>query len=112
MQAFTNIFRSCNLESSLKWACLSAIEEMLVPVSSCFLSSTDLHYLFIYLCSLFMIMPTVIKALHSFRHFGVFFLVWDVFVCVGWVGKVNSFDCSVLGYVFFSFIVYYHLAVS
>ncbi|GFY87094.1 ARM repeat superfamily protein [Actinidia rufa] len=29
--AFTNIFRSCNLESSLKWACLSAIEEMLVP---------------------------------------------------------------------------------
>lgn len=58
-----------------------------------------------------MIMPTVIKALHSFRHFGVFFLVWDVFVCVGWAGKVNSFDCSVLGYVFFSFIVYYHLAV-
>ncbi|GFY97960.1 ARM repeat superfamily protein [Actinidia rufa] len=31
LQAFTNIFRSCNLESSLKWACLSAIEEMLVP---------------------------------------------------------------------------------
>ncbi|KAG5556427.1 hypothetical protein RHGRI_006875 [Rhododendron griersonianum] len=31
MQAFTKIFRSCNLESSVKWACLSAIEEMLFP---------------------------------------------------------------------------------
>ncbi|XP_028067977.1 uncharacterized protein LOC114270634 isoform X2 [Camellia sinensis] len=31
LQAFTETFKSCNLESSLKWACLSAIEEMLVP---------------------------------------------------------------------------------
>ncbi|KAI8562907.1 hypothetical protein RHMOL_Rhmol03G0071900 [Rhododendron molle] len=31
LQAFTKIFRSCNLESSVKWACLSAIEEMLFP---------------------------------------------------------------------------------
>ncbi|XP_058205322.1 uncharacterized protein LOC131319180 isoform X2 [Rhododendron vialii] len=31
LQAFTKIFRSCNLESSVKWACLSAIEELLFP---------------------------------------------------------------------------------
>ncbi|KAI7991081.1 Testis-expressed protein 10 [Camellia lanceoleosa] len=31
LQAFTETFKSCNLESSLKWVCLSAIEQMLVP---------------------------------------------------------------------------------
>ncbi|KAH9674360.1 Ipi1 N domain-containing protein [Citrus sinensis] len=32
LQAFTKIFEGCNLQSSLKLACLSAIEEMLIPV--------------------------------------------------------------------------------
>ncbi|GAY32934.1 hypothetical protein CUMW_004800 [Citrus unshiu] len=31
LQAFTKIFEGCNLQSSLKLACLSAIEEMLIP---------------------------------------------------------------------------------
>ncbi|XAR53187.1 hypothetical protein NMG60_11021631 [Bertholletia excelsa] len=29
LQAFTKVFKSCSLESSLKWACLSAVEQML-----------------------------------------------------------------------------------
>ncbi|KAH9737957.1 Ipi1 N domain-containing protein [Citrus sinensis] len=32
LQAFTKIFEGCNPQSSLKLACLSAIEEMLIPV--------------------------------------------------------------------------------
>lgn len=31
LQGFTEIFRSCSIESPLKWACVSAIEEMLLP---------------------------------------------------------------------------------
>ncbi|XP_052198998.1 uncharacterized protein LOC127806055 isoform X2 [Diospyros lotus] len=31
LQAFTKIFQSCHPESSLKWACLLAVEEMLIP---------------------------------------------------------------------------------
>lgn len=33
LQAFTKAFMDCNPESSLKLACLSTIEEMLIPVS-------------------------------------------------------------------------------
>ncbi|KAM7499953.1 hypothetical protein LguiA_024367 [Lonicera macranthoides] len=35
LQAFTKVFKNCNAESSLKLACLSAIEEMLVPKQGC-----------------------------------------------------------------------------
>ncbi|XP_059668653.1 uncharacterized protein LOC132313744 [Cornus florida] len=42
LQAFTNVFKSCNPESALKLACLSAIEEMLVPGQNLpYLDSSD-----------------------------------------------------------------------
>lgn len=37
LQAFTKTFKDCNPVSSLKLACLSTMEEMLVPVSFLYL---------------------------------------------------------------------------
>ncbi|XP_071705422.1 uncharacterized protein [Rutidosis leptorrhynchoides] len=41
LQGFTEVFRKCDPDSSMKLVCLSAIEEMLFPKDSCLFSSTS-----------------------------------------------------------------------
>ncbi|XP_049371203.1 uncharacterized protein LOC125836149 isoform X1 [Solanum verrucosum] len=46
LQAFTTVFENCSPESSMKLACLSVVEEMLLPEQNClYLDSKDLEIL-------------------------------------------------------------------
>ncbi|KAL3825702.1 hypothetical protein ACJIZ3_021731 [Penstemon smallii] len=89
LQAFTQVFKNCNPESSMKLACLSAIQEMLAPERSwVYLDASDpamLYYQIVWIQELPLLLillddknPSCSKA------------VLNLILCVGKAAPVNS----------------------